>query len=286
MNTKKNFRLLNQNVQSIGTSFLKLQHILSSQAINILCITEHWKSEEELMLYTPPGYVLVSSYCREKGKHGGCAIFLEKGMQYSHRKDFKNLSVIGCFECCVSQIMIDSEKYLIICIYRPNSYPLSNVDIFFERFISVLDGCQVENVKVIISGDFNIDLLSVSNDSRLFFSILETYNLKVSLLQPTRITPNSATCLDNVISNIDGITTLVEGHLSDHSGQIFTFFHQINEVKPIETKTNRIYNEHNHQVFESLLSDINWSKLYDIPVNNINEMWNFFGNRFDETFQR
>lgn len=89
-------------------------------------------------------------------------------MAYTDRIDFKSLSICGVFECCASQTYIEGDRYIIICIYRPNTSPSCNIDIFFERFISLLDLCLVENVRFIIAGDFNIDLLSSTAESKTF----------------------------------------------------------------------------------------------------------------------
>lgn len=89
-------------------------------------------------------------YCRERGRHGGCAIFFKQGMQFTDRIDFKNLNVSGSFECCASQVIIGSDKYLIICIYRPNTLPLSNIEIFFEKLMILLDKCKTYKFIIVI----------------------------------------------------------------------------------------------------------------------------------------
>lgn len=263
---------------------MKLQNVLSNHHINILCITEHWRSSEELPLYTPPGYILASSYCRERGRHGGCAIYYEVGMQFTNRDDFKHLNFNGSFECCASQFAIGSEKYLLICIYRPNTLPLSDIDVFFEKFSLVLDKCHNERMKFIIAGDFNIDLLSDSVDSKFFLTVLKTYDLNVSIFEPTRVTSSTKTCLDNIISNIEGTTTILEEHLSDHSGQKFTFDLNLSIGKHVRSRKIRLHSEENHKYFEKLLLGLDWSLLYDIPENDVNELWNFFSEKFNYSF--
>lgn len=157
---EKMFCLFHQNIQSIGTSFLRLQKALVYHEVDILFLTEHWKSEEELRLYIPHGYNLSSAFCRDRGRHSGCAILVQQGMYCLERLDLKSLSVDGSFECCASQTIISNDKYLIVCIYRPNTAPVSNIEIFFEKFILILDQCLLENARLIVAGDFNIDLLS------------------------------------------------------------------------------------------------------------------------------
>lgn len=263
-----------------------MERALYSHDVDILCLTEHWKSESELIAYIPNNYVLASSCCRDKGRHGGCAIFLKDGMQFKDRLDFKSLTVFGSIECCGIQTIIGPDKYLITCIYRPNTLPLSDIDIFFENFILLIEQCLKENIRFIIAGDFNIDLLCFSKESKMFLKVLEMSDLHITIKEPTRITSTSATCVDNVISNFQGMSTVVEEHLSDHCGQKFIFKVDLSPGEKNDKRNIRRYNELNHQVFQSLLSNTDWSEIYSIPENNINEMWLNFSRRISESFQR
>ncbi|XP_044749173.1 uncharacterized protein LOC123314395 [Coccinella septempunctata] len=176
------------------------------------------------MNYIPEGYKLTSEYSREKGHHGGCAIIVKEEFHYSERIDFKTFSDFGSIECCATLVTVSSEKkLLIICVYRPTTRPLSKIEVFFEKFNGILDQCLMENIPFIIAGDFNVNILSSTDETNIFLSILETYNLTVTNREPTRITPHSATCLDNVISNLEGTTTVQEEHMADHSGLKFIF---------------------------------------------------------------
>lgn len=262
---------------------MKLEQTLLIHQVNIACITEHWKSQDELVNYIPDGFALTSSYCRDRGQHGGCAIYVEQGMEYSERPDLKAFNVPGIFECCSSQVVLDNNKYLIICIYRPNTVTL-NDGIFFEKFIALLDKCLMYESSLIIAGDFNVDILSSTNDTKTFLGILDSFNLRITVTEPTRITQYTATCLDNIITNIDGITTIIEEHLSDHSGQKFIFETSPSPKRQTKKKI-RVYNQENHTKFEQLLEDTDWTVLREYREHEINEMWNSFTNHFHDKFE-
>lgn len=74
-------------------------------------------------------------------------------------------------------------------------------------------------------------------------------NLYVFVKEPTRLTLSSATCLDNVISNVHCETTIVEEHLSEHCGQKFIFQMNSSLVKTYNEKITRKYNDQNHLNF-------------------------------------
>ncbi|KAK9879803.1 hypothetical protein WA026_006862 [Henosepilachna vigintioctopunctata] len=83
----------------------------------------------------------------------------------------------------------------------------------------------------------------------MFRAILESYNLNVLNVDPTRKTSSSATCLDNIISNVKGVSAIIEEHLSDHSGQKFIFQSETCSGKPIIRKNERVFKEENHHIF-------------------------------------
>ena len=52
-------------------------------------------------------------------------------------------------------------------------------------------------------GDFNFDLLQIDTDNftQYFFNLLCSYGLLPHILQPTRVTENTATVIDNIFNN-------------------------------------------------------------------------------------
>lgn len=56
---------------------------------------------------------------------------------------------------------------------------------------------------VIQSGDFNMEYFQMSWEKQFLCDVLETYNLHVTLVTPTRITEDSSTQIDYIISNMD-----------------------------------------------------------------------------------
>lgn len=77
---------------------LRLKRALCFHEVDILCLTEHWKSESDLSACILNGYKLASSCCRNKGQHGGYAIFPSKSMQFMDRLDVRLHKKVGSFE--------------------------------------------------------------------------------------------------------------------------------------------------------------------------------------------
>lgn len=230
------------------------------------------------------GYHLASAFCREKGHHGGVAIFCRDGMRVFDRSDINALSIVGTFECSAICISMQTVKYTVVCIYRPNTPPLSDVDTFFEKLTVILQRCSEERAKYIITGDFNIDVLVNSKESRSFLAILSMFNANLMLREPTR--PESNTCLDNIITNVDGVPSTHQYHICDHSAQKFVF-----EVeKPWKQETNvvlcRRINDETTALFLECLQAQSWDDIFLIEDTDVDVMWDTFSSRFKCIFDR
>ena len=68
--------------------------LLENRDCSVLCVTEHWKTAEQLGTYGIRGLNLVSSFCREmENRHGGSAIYLKDTLEFKVRQDINNVSV-------------------------------------------------------------------------------------------------------------------------------------------------------------------------------------------------
>jgi len=76
-----------------------------------------------------------------------------------------------------------------------------NVEEFFDLLNNILLEMSAHSRQIIITGDFNIDLLSDSNHSLDFQCLASSLGLELKIVEPTRKTENSGTCLDNFITN-------------------------------------------------------------------------------------
>ncbi|KAL3267086.1 hypothetical protein HHI36_011226 [Cryptolaemus montrouzieri] len=95
---QKLFSIIHRNMQSTGIFVDVLEHPFQDHKnCMILCITEHWRCEEELIPKVND-LNLVSFVCRRKEKHVGAAVCINEKLSSEPRKELNDLS-LGQFEC-------------------------------------------------------------------------------------------------------------------------------------------------------------------------------------------
>lgn len=86
-----------------------------------LCLTEHWKTEEQIKNYKIGNLKLVSLYCRGDNEHGGAAVYVREDLAAKARNDIANLSERSTFECAAAEVCINGTKIVVLSVYRTKS---------------------------------------------------------------------------------------------------------------------------------------------------------------------
>lgn len=173
-NPKKNNRetltILHQNVQSIGNSIANIEKLVEEiGGCSVLCITEHWKTKEQLENYGIQGFYLVASFCRGKNQHGGSAIYMKSGI-FGKQQESDNFSEINNFECSIAEFRVKKCKVKIVTVYRP---PSGDFKICLEKVNSILEKLLEERAMIFLVVDFNIEFLKQNKTQVQFFFITE-----------------------------------------------------------------------------------------------------------------
>lgn len=199
------------NIQCLRNKLGQLELFLNIYKWHVLCLSEHWLNESEIMLYIPYGYDLASSFCRP-GKYGGTAIYVKQGILYEVI-DPQEFSTISVFEVAI--ILLRDLHLIVISVY---STPNSDKTLFtspLERLVIWLEWKYECNI--LICGDFNLDITKNSHISGLFQNTLRSLNLFCLNYSNTR----KQSCLDNIATNISKEVMqhgIHDPNLSDHAG--------------------------------------------------------------------
>ena len=215
--------------------------------------------------------------CR-KGRGGGVAIYIDNKYETIRRSEFECKDQDIC-ESLFLEVKIANQTYIMGTIYRP---PKSNYNLFFNYLVSLSEH-NLSNKKLIITGDYNIDLLQKDNNSLSFRESFSSIGLTNLVNEATRSVNNSATCIDNILYSLG--TSFAAYHIlpvpfSDHSTIDFSFtLPNSRNTHPLPFITNQIYlprkiNQHRLDRAGDFLNGSIWSDLYD--CQNVNQALSIF----------
>lgn len=210
-----NLILVHQNIQSFPGKLLEIELFLEKCNVDILCVTEHWLQDYK-MTFSVNNYKIASCFNRKSAGRGGSLILLKNNLKFKERKDIASFSI----EQSVELSCVELDKYIIISVYRP---PTADYAIFESTMEHILGKACIGDKKIVVCGDFNIDLLVESPLHTRIKLLFNSFNLFNVFQEPTRVTATSATCLDNVFCDCEFTDEAVINCLkSDHSGQMLS----------------------------------------------------------------
>ncbi len=135
-------------------------------------------------------------------------------------------------------------------------------------------------------GDFNINVL-LYNQCELVTNYIDTmfsHGLLQIISRPTRCTPNSATIIDHIITNMvhkDLSSYLIISYKSDH----FPVLHQIKNITTAPQSNiieYRDFSHNNMQLFTAELNLEKWSNVY--KANDTQLSFNCFSNTMSDLY--
>lgn len=164
------------------------------------------------MIVNIKNFAVGSSFCRQSAIRGGSMILLNSLIEFKERKDIVSLSL----ERTIELSCVELEQFVIMCVYRP---PSADFNLFESILEEALRKICTSSKKIVVCGDFNINILEITTSSVRFTNLFKSFNLKYIFKEPTRVTSTSATCIDNIFCNCSTIENSVINFInSDHSG--------------------------------------------------------------------
>ena len=192
--------IMHVNARSIKKNISSLDTLVNSFSIkpDIILISETWSNEAD----TPSGLSISNyRYISSKQNHlrgRGVGIFIKMDINYRPRDDLNTntdpyQTIFVEFSCGDRCIIIG------VCYRSPSFEPTS----FFDYWENTLSTVNTENKQCIIAGDYNFDLFKHNNNEevRSFVNINASQHFMPCISKPTRITPESASLIDNFLTN-------------------------------------------------------------------------------------
>ena len=195
---------------------------------DVLVFTESWLKEDNSELCKFDGFQKGIHLLRPiddntdfKTKGGGISIFIKDNLQFKNRDDLT--LILPHMECLFIEIKYNNQNYLIGGIYRiPNTCHKS----FIDQFNILIEPLKSSH-KLILLGDYNIDLLKENDNYKNSFEIcLQSNYLIPTIFSATRVALRrhndeetiSETLIDNIFinHNMNYHSGIIESSISDH----------------------------------------------------------------------
>lgn len=244
-------------------------------------ISETWLAPDiEDELFSIPNYTLIRNDRISRG--GGVALYIKTFL-------YKSCSVLSIpteevydIEYLIVKLSIGNQICAIGVFYKHSNH-YSNVGILAD-VINYLIENNIYNF--ILMGDFNINMLENGPATIYLNNLLQVFDCKQLITDPTRVTSEGESLLDLIITNSDLHVKHVEVLdlcFSDHN--VTECDIEINSMdnKPI-VKEFRSYKNFNMAAFNEDASRIDWNFIYDI--DSIQEKVEFFNANLINLFNR
>ena len=166
----RNFlRFASHNARSLSSSHSFYVDLLSSTKITAFSVSETWlKSSIPSKQVELAGYTFFRHDRTYKGKKhgGGVGIYVKKGV----KSKIILASDKGCeYEYLILELALNGVKIAFGIVYRP---PWSSVPRFVDSFDQILTELSSDYARIVISGDYNIDINNFSNASASFLKLI------------------------------------------------------------------------------------------------------------------
>ena len=231
----RNITICHINIRSIKGKD-KLLHVKTDLAgrYDVIALSETWLSEydrtDDFLL---PGYQIPQRRDRTIGAvgYGGVMVWVSDKIACKRRQDLE----IDDIEAMWLEIRSVNKKFFLCTVYRSDS----NTDTsFWEKLQDNIDILQENlNPKIMICGDLNADFNT--RHGKLLKEFVETNNYTFHINEPTRITANSSTILDQFITNfptfVQNVQVLPPLSNSDHCLITIDCLFKIKKIKIIYT---------------------------------------------------
>jgi len=244
------FSCLSINIDGIRNKFEEFQiqlNLNNKFRPSVIGVCETKLTDSRASMHNIPGYQLITN--NHRGNKGGVALYIRDGITFIAKPQLT--FIIRGIETIFADIIINGVTRTVGMIYR------RAVDITISDFADKIVSDVLENLgnnRSYLMGDFNINLLQYRDCVNIanFYHTMMSHGFRPMITKPTRVTPNTATLIDNIYTN--DITNIVQSSV---------IISAVSDHYPVYTK----YNTNDNQVNNNI-QIINYRKFTDESLNN------------------
>lgn len=265
-------------MRSLCNKLPSFKQFLYDNSFIAAAITETWLQPDfPDNLYSVSGYTLVR-YDRPE-RAGGVAIYV------SNRYKFCEIhkGSIDSVEFVLIKIKIKTISLGLAAVYRPDDQTLTNLHVISDIIMTFYSN-KIEHF--VILGDFNVNLLGNRPSCKFLLEICKQHDCFQLVRHPTRVTDNTESLLDLVISNFrpDFIhADVLDTCFSDHN--VVTCSLNLLSEKPAQSfRTVRSFKNLQLEDFDRDASHLNWDFVY--YLGTLEEKVNYFNESLLSLFDK
>lgn len=261
------------NKGSLGTKHDELVVAMSRYPVDIMAINETWLREgEEARAPVLPGYRLrhaprqYGSAVGGRQRGGGVGFYIKRGVS---ARLLAHPETPGVDQMWL-RLNVNGLKLAIGTAYRP---PWQNVEMFLDALTDTVTSLSTFD-HIVLSGDFNVDLLESDSDTKKLLDFLNCFGLEQYVNVPTHFTDHSATLIDLLCSNLKLVDVVVDliPDLSSHS--FLSCKLRVKKQKPpLEWMVYRPLKDIDLEKFICDLDNINWNSFITPDVDEMVEIF-------------
>ena len=265
------------NIRSLNRNIDQLRSIMSKIQPDFVLLSEIFNPHEGFV--ASKNYHKIEMNTRVNRRGGGVGIFVNSKYKYEPLTKLNKLRLKG-IEIIAVKVILDDSELTLLSIYRPPELNIKDTMGDLDLILS-----KIDDEKVLIGGDMNIDVLVKNYFRERYLELLLQNNLEQKVQAPTRITASSCTLIDHVVSNLKNIESLSTHHCpADHQLILSVWGKKSiscsnDEGKIDNSKKRQIhYEKTNTNIFK-----VNWNKWVEInKEKSTNEVYE----SFHETIQQ
>ena len=264
------------------TSFSALLNVLNT-APDIIILTETWLTELDRDYANIYGYTATHTI-RNTGRSGGVSIYVRNCYDVDV---LSGLCICSeTIESCAVEVNIGGQNISIVGIYRPHN---DTIDNFSNVMNMLLEDPILNNKKICLAGDFNVNLLnSDSHDVISFVNNMQSSHCLPIITKPTRFPSGNnigePSLLDHMwLNNIEVYTSgIILYDLTDHCPVFVCFNHGVVDDRHKFVKVKfRVQSNKCHDDFIDELGRINWDFS---DFNDINDKTAYFLDKINSLY--
>eukprot|EP00733_Pompholyxophrys_punicea_P000178 Pompholyxophrys_punicea_v1_NODE_29_length_5159_cov_28.459444.p1 type:complete len:946 gc:universal NODE_29_length_5159_cov_28.459444:3022-185(-) len=245
------------NVCSLLPHFNELESFLHTLAYpwSLIVLSEVWSNKTQFSSKIFPGYSFLLK--TRPGRGGGVGLLISDLLAF---EEFA-INLPGSESIAISFTSLNT-RFFLIAVYRSPSFNLHE----FVASLSDLLGRIAGKYSILIVGDINIDLLSLS-PTHDYSSLLIDFSLYSLTVFPTRLSLRSSTLIDHILTDntsFEAKSGTITPEFADHRASFAVLYGTTPQDPAIGTHpiSPKISGEYSPALLRGALAQVDWITVY------------------------